>query len=110
MRWVADGEQEGGSKPVVVAQIALWDPAGQTPSKYKECGTAKSVAAFLNAAPRDRKSVSSFSMVPVRIHGSQPAGTVDVARAIALLDPGVEVVDAFEFVRRLTSLAPNVHM
>ena len=31
-------------------------------------------------------------MVPVRIHGSKPAGLADIAKTIGLLEEGVEVV------------------
>ena len=50
---------------------------------------------------------TGFSMVPVRIHGSAPADLADVKATIALLEHGVEVVDAFEFVRRLKRAAPR---
>ena len=46
-------------------------------------------------------------MVPVRIHGTKPAGLGDIAKAIALLDDGVEVVGAFEFVERLQAARPR---
>lgn len=46
-------------------------------------------------------------MVPVRIHGTNPAGLDDIAKAIALLDDGVEVVGAFEFVERLRAARPR---
>ena len=92
------------SKPVVRGRVSLWDPQ-PTSSEQKHphlCGTPESVAKVLNALPRDSSDAQSgFSMVPVRIHGSRPVQLEDVAKAISMLEDGVEVVGAFEFVERL---------
>ena len=105
VRWVTT--RTGETKPVVVGRTALWDP-GNTAGKHPQCGNAATVAATLNAQARDSTNAQTgFSMVPVRIHGAAPAGLADVKAAIALLDPEVEVVDAFEFVRRLKLAAPR---
>ena len=49
-------------------------------------------------------------MVPVRMAGAAGAGGVtvaDVARLAALLEPGVQLVTPFKFVRRLAQAAPG---
>ena len=94
-----------GGKPVVRGRMSLWNSA-PTATKYPNlCGDPSSVATTLNALPKDGTE-QSFSMVPVRIHGSKPCGLVDIAKTIASLGPGVEVVGAFEFVERLKRLKP----
>jgi hypothetical protein len=64
------------------------------------------VSHVLNGKIRDN-STEAFSMVPVRVHGSDAVQLSDVVRTIELLDNGVEVVDAFEFVKRLNTLRPR---
>jgi hypothetical protein len=99
VRWV-----EG--KPVVVGRISLDRPSGSPPSKHEQCGSPETVSHVLNGKIRDN-STEAFSMVPVRVHGSDAVQLSDVVRTIELLDNGVEVVDAFEFVKRLNTLRPR---
>jgi hypothetical protein len=98
-------------KPVVRGRISLWDPAPtDAEAKHPEfCGTPESVAAVLNKQKRNGNDPQGgFSMVPVRIHGSKPAGLVDIAKTISLLEKGgVEVVNAFEFLTRLQAAKPK---
>ena len=75
-------------KPVVRGRISLWDPA-PTGAETKHpglCGTPEDVAQVLNDQKRDGEDAQAgFSMVPVRIHGTKPAGLADIAKAISLL-------------------------
>ena len=105
LRWVL-GSKGDTPKPVIIGRASLWFPG--TDVAQGACGNAVSIAKLLNSLPRDATDAQwGFSMVPVRIHGNNPARLADVARTIELLKPGVEVVDAFEFVRRLRSIAPT---
>ena len=74
--------------------------------KYEQCGSPETVSHALNGKVRGN-STEAFSMVPVRVHGSGAVRLSDVLRTIELLENGVEVVDAFEFVKRLNTLRPN---
>ena len=77
-------------------------------AKRKQCGTPETVANALNGERRGDNTTEAFSMVPVRVHGTDPVRLSDVLRTIELLDNnGVEVVDAFEFVKRLSALRPR---
>lgn len=99
VRWV-----EG--KPLVVGHIALDRPSGSPPGKHDQCGSPETVSHALNGKDRGN-STEAFSMVPVRVHGNDAVQLSDVVRTIELLDSGVEVVDAFEFVKRLKTLRPG---
>ena len=99
VRWV-----EG--KPLVVGRIALDRRSGSLPGQYEQCGSPETVSHALNEKVRGN-STEAFSMVPVRVHGSGAVRLSDVLRTIELLENGVEVVDAFEFVKRLNTLRPN---
>ena len=106
VRWVKTSA--GVAKPVVVGRMSLWSLGSTGMGKYPQCGDAAAVASMLNKQARDGADAQTgFSMIPVRVHGTQHAGLADVKATMALLEPGVEVVDAFEFVRRLKLIAPR---
>ncbi len=85
IRWSAE------HKPIITGRYALWQPQFETP---------ESLAAKLNALPRDPRTAAGYSLIPVHAWSMNVA---DVLRAISLLEPqGVRVTQPDEFVDLIT--------